>query len=421
MQVSLNLSDFDSSNEMSIGTETNQPQTGGGVSDNNQKALLAAKEKNFGVVSFMVKNRMVTNLGSVDSDNRTLLHYLSKSPTNAEADNAVDTILSGGAVSSFINKQDKNGDTPMHLAVKAGNHVLASRLEKAGSKLDIRNNQGFKIDAETADSPVNNASPTLSEHVNKGTGNMAGGAASSVRHNVGYDVVKSTIDKFFTRKQDDLSSELQTIGRLTDLDETLTTNRSSNIFIDKLMRMCGGTADTSPVDSDILLNSSETEMVGGRRKLRVRKGKRRSGKRRSRRRMSRSRELSRMIQNQAGEIQRKVLDMIIKAKKLDKDKPADLEIARNIRSVLWNMVKTDFPELKTNLDQNVQMEKLATDERILKIDPKKGEKLREASRKRRDERRKKMAAEKKAKEGKSVDKKPAAKKPAAKKAKKAKK
>ena len=137
-----NKDELVTSTENSFGTESlsatsNNGQTGGfffstnGNPQNDNKCLLAARTKNYAVVDFMLKNDMLNNPVSHDKDGQTLLHYLAKDySSTSKASNIADMVLGRKDINKFINVQNKNGDTPAIVAVKAGNMNLVNKLKK---------------------------------------------------------------------------------------------------------------------------------------------------------------------------------------------------------------------------------------------------------------------------------------------------
>ncbi len=161
----VNTLDGNTLSDLSISTEEPEPEVGrnassykkqqGGFffgsssSDNNSKVIQAAREKNYAVVSFMVENDMVTDFGKTDADKKTVLHYLVHDYyLNDSIGNTIRKILSSSKSSNFINKQDKQGNTPLHVAVKSGQHNLATALIKAGAKKTLKNDEGHYVASE---------------------------------------------------------------------------------------------------------------------------------------------------------------------------------------------------------------------------------------------------------------------------------
>jgi hypothetical protein len=92
-------------------------------------------------------------------------------------------------------------------------------------------------------------------------------------------------------------------------------------------------------------------------------------------------DLNRLVKNQAGEIMKEAVKTIMDKLNVDE------ETAKNYKAVLWAMVKEKFPN-EPNLNQAIELQKMAQKKTVLnKIDPKEGEKLRQESRTRSEERR----------------------------------
>jgi len=150
-----NLANQNNYNSTSIGTESsnfNQQQGGfiwsNGCSNNDKKALLAAKQQNFHVVKFMIENDMITNYGACDNDYKTLLHYL---VSYKEFHDCIKLIIQKCDVKQFINKQDNDGNTALFLAVKHQNYKIADLLMKNGGDKTIKNNRNQWIDTEVCE------------------------------------------------------------------------------------------------------------------------------------------------------------------------------------------------------------------------------------------------------------------------------
>lgn len=154
----MNYIDISSDNKDSVtmekyGTETSAtssfipPQMNGGGwslfggNENNQKAIQACKEHEFGALSFLIRHDMVTDYSVQDSETGfTILHCIAKHYSKVpEIQDVLTKILTNSSVHSFINIQDKNGDTPLHAALSNGNQLLCNLLIKAGANPRIRN------------------------------------------------------------------------------------------------------------------------------------------------------------------------------------------------------------------------------------------------------------------------------------------
>lgn len=83
---------------------------------------------------------------------------------------------------------------------------------------------------------------------------------------------------------------------------------------------------------------------------------------------TRSTDLSRMISRQGDDIHKRVIEKIMKLMKLnEKD-------AKVYKAALWRQVTEKHPEIKSNLDKSLEMEKLTTKKNLDKIDFKKTKK-----------------------------------------------
>jgi ankyrin repeat protein len=502
MDKDLNTSEIDSNINLNF-TEAinhnNSNQRGGFLfgssSDNDKKVLMAARQQKYEVVSFMIKNNMIQDYGVVDDYGCTLLHYLAKDyKINVENVCSVDIILSKSNVKSFINIQDKNGDTPIHIAVKSGNNEMAAKLDSSGANMDIKNKQGFRVDGETVDSVnyARTASPRMSEQHLDNIVNQDNQDDRNTQ-NITQDTIKNIVNKFLTIKQPkNMTSSAHSIMNTDTRNDSSRNNSvefqnsdtlSTSRFIDQLMNKYSsnllqqqpqhqqqGSGRDYESESDSSVNSKSyintenfldniangiNNIGGARKKNRSRSGsgsdiynltkndvdseeeptkedsekpKRKTRKSKNtnndsalvysltkndvdseeestkedsekpikKTRKSKSKkqnteddaeqetrldergtQLSRMINNQAGEIHKRVLQKIMDILKIDE------ATARNYKAVLWSTVKKN-KDLKTNLDQSVELEKITTKENLEKLDPKKGEKMREESRKARD-------------------------------------
>jgi len=140
--------------EMSFNTDISSKSQSGGLFWNNNtvskvdKAILeAARLKKFDVVEFMIKENLMANYGSKDESGNTLLHYLLNCANPQE--DIIDCILSRKDTKSFVNVQNKDGDTPLIVAVKNGHHDLCTKLIEHGANKSIKNNEGLGVDTET--------------------------------------------------------------------------------------------------------------------------------------------------------------------------------------------------------------------------------------------------------------------------------
>lgn len=176
------LSDFNliPHSELSVGTETpsNRVTQAGGFfwskSTPNaicQKAIKAAMEQKHDVVDFLVMEGCLPDYAEVDENKNTLLHHIGGDYSNFDRYPAiVDKILKDSNVKGFIDIQNVDGNTPLHIAAIAGNTDLARKLHEAGASLDIKNTGGFQVAALTVDSEMQTeAKPTARGSANATT------------------------------------------------------------------------------------------------------------------------------------------------------------------------------------------------------------------------------------------------------------
>ncbi len=461
MEGNFNLTDIKSeslsefnlvpNSELTIGTEENlEGQQGGffwssNAKTTNKNVFEAMKQKDFDSVIDMVNQNMVSNYGETDANGNTLLHILAASySAHPGFEGTVDSILGQNNSSNFINIQNQQGDTPMHIAVKSGNNEMAQKLDSAGANMTIPNKDGFKILAETVDSEYA-GSPTLSEKLrnaaNEGTavnseksiekivGNFVK-SPNSANDEVNTEVFLSNLmNKYSSLKggADDCECDCPchsgggsggAIGG-ADCDCDCPCLKGGNVTnptacgcecpchrgggVGGLCEKCGCynmPALNGGMNTEITEEFLETmlyKLNGGKRKSKDRSGRRRLNKGEKDVNSSRANQLGRMISNQASEIHKRVLKKIMKLLKLKEDDEEAENIARNYKAVLWRMVREEAKETDSNLDLAINLEKKTTKKVLDTIDPKEGEKLREESRRRRQERREKMIAAKKKK------------------------
>lgn len=372
--------------ETSVGTEgtdaTVGKQSGGffwsstGCSMNSDKALLACKQRNFEVVTFMIKNDMVDNYKAQDQDGSTILHYLIRyRNTHKHNDFNIEKILRCDNVKTCINIQDNLGNTALHLAVQYGHMDIADRLVNSGADKSIKNNDGLHVDSETCVSAnddrmylPNNSDSHMSES----------------------RIVRNIVDTFMQPK---IENSTATIGlpsdfRLSEENSVPTNIRNSvteedNVnteqFLNNLIKnfsvhrgggyktvINNSYTDNLTLDTDGLLeemsanitDSSNVYMMngGGKKTVGDRKIVQYAGNSSLGENKKNYSQLSRMIDNQASDVHNRAL------KKISEMAGVDEITAKNLRGALYDKVRKDKPELKSFLDRAVEMEQLITKE-----------------------------------------------------------
>ena len=415
----------------SLGSTPVSVQEGGGVigdlmdavfgssaSKADRAVLEAARLKNYTVVEFMIDQSAV-NLSAKDKDGNTVLHYLVSDPNPNQT--LINKVLSMPQAKSFLNKQNKDGDTPLIIAVKNQHHDLCSQLIEAGSDKSIRNREGLRVDTETPESNLMLSSPKPVEEqqgvsalpLQEGWSGSLGSLGSL--GNLGIDTLSSPfkrasptyvasatqeettkllnpiLDFFNKKKQEPLSSEpapfntetAQSLGQddteqfLENLKRQIkgpnTTSQmvpgSVNMAAPAAAAAAGGGCGCSgnPADTDVLLSDLQRYFSMGsqnvqnnQNQLGGAKRKKSVKKRRSHAR-ERAEELSRIVNNQADEIINGVVNKIKELLKVDE------ATARAAKALLWRQVKESHPDLKSSLDVAVEMQKMATDDAIKKL------------------------------------------------------
>lgn len=129
------------------------PQAGGFAGqDVNRLAIAACKRHEFAGLSFLVRYNLITDYRVQDPETGcTVLHCIAKHYYKIpDVADVLSVILTRPDVQSFINIQDRNGDTPLHVALRTDNQVLCNLLIRAGANPRIRNrmNQYVATDDE---------------------------------------------------------------------------------------------------------------------------------------------------------------------------------------------------------------------------------------------------------------------------------
>lgn len=326
-----------------------------GSSNNDKNFLLAARTKDYGVVDFMVNHDMVSNIGSRDENGSNVLHYLARDySSNPKAKEVVSRLMSRSDLSSFINTKDNNGDTPLISAVKAGNMDFAEALIGAGADKTIKNKDGLYVASEYAEDSEQRATQQLTESVN-------------------------SMVNMFVNMNDDLDTESPNMPDHLSLTETVRQPAAANDYANH-----GDLSSSISIkDTDAFLTTLENKyikngMVGGVRK---------SGTRALRyynfdasyEGSANDSELSRMIENQASELHKKVVQKIMDLMGVDE------VAAKTYKALLYSKVKDEHPELN-NLDRAIEMENMATVKNLESLDKKKFKEIEKHIRDKNDQR-----------------------------------
>jgi hypothetical protein len=129
---------------------------GSGCSKNNEVLLKAYSKEKFELVFGLIEHNMITDFGYCDCYGNTILHH-----SVAKDDTTFTEHLMQYIDVKIIDKQNNNGDTALHVAVKHRNEAIADILIANGADVTIKNNNGeYVADASVAVtlSSQNNAS-----------------------------------------------------------------------------------------------------------------------------------------------------------------------------------------------------------------------------------------------------------------------
>ena len=179
--------------------------------EDEKTVLDLAREKNYDAIEVFMNNKKIDNLGYQDESGSTILHYIARDIGKFDiSKDLLNKILDSPDIKSVVNKQDENGNTPLHIAAKNLNHDFAEILEAKGADKEIKNKKGESVETETIESP---SSAILLDRVTKTfleepklspTFSMINDNETEMRENV-----DDIIEKFFGKKlesEDDLST-----------------------------------------------------------------------------------------------------------------------------------------------------------------------------------------------------------------------
>lgn len=111
-------------------------------SKNNDIFLKAYRKADFESLKFMIDNNMITDFAHGDRYGNTILHYTVVNQDDEFIKYLLHYIDNDKKV---INRQNKKGDTPLHVAVRKNLTCIADLLIKNGACTSIKNNDGYYI------------------------------------------------------------------------------------------------------------------------------------------------------------------------------------------------------------------------------------------------------------------------------------
>jgi hypothetical protein len=411
--LNLNLTEMDDNLEvddpLSIGTESNTQTTlqkGGffwsldGRSEADKIALKAAQLRNYYVLDFFINQNLIKNYGAQDSDGCTILHYLVRE-SSQNVGPLVDKILARSDSKSFIDVQDKNGDTPLIAAVKAGNHEMADKLVGSGSDKTKKNKQGFYVLSEsesmivTPTAQMGQMDQMMQQQPQQQPQPQLQSAQSDGQELQMTDLspeqlsetIRAVVNTFMQGQQQSRDTEAtdaslmlpenlalsdtpqgqqqqqpMTGGGDEDTEAFLNSliskynqaggaeDQETEAFLNSLLSKYGqsGGADGSTTDAviDDFLNEENYGQCGGARFGRRKIPSYTDGAHESKP----ARELSRLIDDQSRENHRQAVDMILEKLGLSKDKEDDLRVAKRLKGALFKEVLRENREISSPLD-----------------------------------------------------------------------
>jgi hypothetical protein len=362
-----------------IRSEISNNQAGGGLfswlfgsSDESNMVLKAFGDNRPDVAIYLLTNKECKSYDAQDRTGKTVLHYLVIFSTyNRDVARTLANILDKSDVSSAVNITDNKGNTAAHYAADLGNNVLVDALKAKGADLSIKNNDGFFIGTDTEQDtervytkPVTRSS-TLSKTRHSATSPSKNifipcGSASET------DNLEKQLDnivKMFVRTPADSTTDTMNLNMTTktdmsikrDTNDVSTDDVNTDEFIQNVLKKFKSVS-TSGMPQ---LGGGSGKAVKGSRKINTYSeisfgGVSDSGP-------SSVSEVARMIKNQATDVHERVIKKIMALMKVDE------KVARNYKAALYKMVKEKHPEL-SNYDRSVEMEKLATEKELKKID-----------------------------------------------------
>lgn len=430
-----NLSDLsDSSHASFSATISSDIQSGGGLrsfffgsSGIDDAVLEAAREKNKNVVEFMINKNLISSYKTQDKDGNTLLHYLVAEP-NPDID-LINKILKRSDVKSFINKQNKEGDTPLIAAVKAGQHDLCKLLESAGADKTIKNKKGHFVDTETDEQDIKpkqqNVKMQKGMHAPENEVNIfratigplpstSSGLEAFASPKEVEQVLKPLLEILNRNKQQETNTSEPASITITDVHTTKSPDTPD--FVQNKVAMMNapmnqqrapmneteeliqkieqhsktGGHSNSDVTTENLITAIESyfntqnKLVGGHNGGKI------SGTRKIHKysessprndmdsdqvsQKNRQSDLGQLINNQTTDIIERSLkhikSIIADNKKEFKSIKPDDDTAKAIKSILWKSIREANPEIKSSLDVAVEMEKKINKEELQKINAK---------------------------------------------------
>jgi len=328
--------------------------------NNFSRNILKLYQNNPDAINIIFEYNLIKGpINQTDHNGNNLLHHIVQKNDVKTLNSVLNYINYLDSFShGIINHQNKNGDTPMHIAVRHQNEHIAKLLDNAGADLTIKNSNGEVI--ASSEEKGYNDSDVLSDTVNKW---------KHLSHQNEGSIDLSDLEDSNFRPFGSRHSKHSRHSRHSNISDTFIGGpgvTDSERFISELAReltktkkiripavasaysvatrgMIGGAKNES--ETSFVVKFTDGEQVGGaqRHRSRSRKSKRSHSPGRT---------------NESSEIHDQVIAKL-------KEVTGNEEDARAIKAGLYNLVKEQNPTLG-NLDRAKKMLEYMNDKKIMK-------------------------------------------------------
>lgn len=332
-------------------------------------------------------NNIALDYSKQDSHKRTLLHFLVLySAYFPDTKELLLNILKSTDAKKHLNLQDDKNNTCVHYAMYLEMEDIVKLLADYDADLLIKNNQGYYIRLEQV--PVKTEPSDIFVKITKKSCDKTKELSSDKRSSY-TDSVNNRLDSIvqaFVNAKSRMDSDVDTIGfnrsQMTDGSTAYENDNHATRLSDKLNR----DLDTDEV-MNIILREFESDKPGQRggakkKTTRAKKNGKVTGKRRMITYSEMSfgggssasatsdddsdsetndalRDMARAVNNKASEAHTNAIVRIKEIMKLEDEE------ARAVKAILYDKIKKEKGEL-TNLDKAIELEKMASDESVLK-------------------------------------------------------
>jgi hypothetical protein len=338
----------------------------------NNNVVDLYKNNNHDMVNFLFKNNLVAQLSQVDQEGNSIFHHVVKNNNVDLLNTALSWVKDDTSRVRFLNMQNNQGNTVLHLAVQGGDHQLATLLENYGARRNIANNDNFEID--------------VTESESRESFQDIFAVLDDIEHGISGGNSMAT-DNFETDMPDRLSAidtpmSDDVFGGQDNINESMDQAAIESVQYGGAPSIMGvRVLESEDLTSENLMSLGSDTMSGGMDG--GAKGKSRNGS--NKRKRTRRKSASRV---KTDEIRKDVLEKIMKEQKVD-----ELD-ALSLRAALYKMIKEKFAD-KNNLEKHQELAKHATKTHIAKLDKKVVKEIKDHIKTKRVEREKRLQQRKK--------------------------